>query len=127
MAKMAGKRGGRRRSGVVVGGILFLAASLPAQQTGVDVWQYVFWIDLPDTGSVIHGFTQVLMGRTAAAGDTVRLDLVGLTVDSVREPPHRRLPNGYDGKTLHVAFGPRGAPIEEIQVFYHGAPQDGLI
>jgi aminopeptidase N len=111
----------------VLGGLFLLAGSLPAQQPGVDVWQYVFWVDLPDTGSVIHGFTQVLMGRTPAAGDTVRLDLVGLTVDSVREPPQRHLEYGYDGNTLRVAFGPRRAPVEEIQVFYHGAPRDGLI
>lgn len=68
-------------------------------------------------------------------GATLRLDLVGMSVDSVDEQlTMRPLPFDYDGKALRIALPvapPDGAPprpvVWKIRVVWHGAPRDGLI
>src|SRR5436853_6563032 len=77
---------------------------LSAQQPTVDVTAYVFRIDLPDTGSVIHGWATVSWRKLAGYDDTLRLDLVGMHVDKVvsmtRLTP---VPFRYEGRVLRIA------------------------
>ncbi len=94
-------------------------------EPGIDILDYDFSIDLPDTGRAFTGRTVIAFRRTARV-DTLRLDLVRLHVDSVlldsRPVPFTRtdarigvpLPKGTDG-----AF--------KVTVRYGGAPDDGLI
>jgi aminopeptidase N len=112
----------------VLASLLLVAGA--AQQPGFDVRTYTFHIAIPDTGSEIGGQAIVVVHRTAGAGDTLRLDLVGLTVDSVIGLPEggrgRRLPARYDGRVLHVPVRSLGAGDVSVAVAYHGVPQDGL-
>ena len=94
---------------------------------------YVFRVALPDSGGAFAAQAVVGLRRAKAGPDSLVLDLVGLTVDSVTAPGatraarHGRRPFAYDGREIRVALGPRrGAGVETVTVFYHGAPTDGL-
>src|SRR5438046_1466208 len=77
---------------------------LSAQQPAVDVISYVFRIDLPDTGSVIHGWATVSWRKLAGYDDTLRLDLVGMHVDKVVSMTRlTAVPFRYDGRVLRIA------------------------
>jgi aminopeptidase N len=111
-------------------------AQAPVRRGGVNVVSYGFQVVVPDTGAVVHAQATVVFRRSAPARDTITLDLVGLTVDSVGSQnagesgagPFVRRPFAYDGSRLRIAL-PRleGAATENVSVFYHGAPRDGLI
>ena len=112
------------------------AAQQPSGRPGPVVQRYQFRITLPDSGSEIRG-TAVI--STAVAGhdaDTLRLDLVGMSVDSVNEALSLQpLPFLYDGKALCIALP--GAPADvrlpptgvpwDVRVVWHGNPHNGLI
>ncbi|MFI5207282.1 MAG: M1 family metallopeptidase [Gemmatimonadales bacterium] len=98
------------------------AGPLVAQQPTVDVQAYQFRIDLPDTGSVIRGWASVLFETRRGFDDTLRLDLVGMTVDHVYDLHSMdRVPFTHDGRVLKIASR------RDVMVEYHGAPSDGLI
>lgn len=107
-----------------------LLATGAVQHPGFDVRNYIFHIVIPDTGSEIQGQAIIVFRRAAGAGDTLRLNLVGLTVDSVIGLPsrgrRRRLPARYDGRVLHIPIRSLGAGDLGVAVSYHGVPQDGL-
>jgi aminopeptidase N len=109
---------------------LLLAGTAAAQQPGIDVHNYIFHISIPDTGSGILGQAIVAFQRSAAAGDTLRLDLVGMSVDSVFGLPPRGRPRlleaRYDGRVLHVPIRGLGTGQLRVAVAYHGVPEDGL-
>jgi aminopeptidase N len=118
--------GGEERSWAVDGGavlaLLLFAANASGQAPAIDVTAYTFSIRIPDTGSVI----------SAVAGITYRggshgllLNLAGLTVDSVRVA-QRAIPYNYDGQIIQIT-APPPASDGPVEVFYHGAPRDGLI
>jgi aminopeptidase N len=88
---------------------------------------------LPDTGDTIHAQATIVFRRTPAARDTLVLNLVGLTVDSVgahdSQAPSAfsRWPFEYDGRVLRVALPPGlSDQTENVSVFYRGAPREGL-
>jgi len=116
----------------LLGLLLAAAASLPAQRAGIDVFLYHFELALPDSGLAIQGAATIAMRRGAAAGDTLSLDLVGMTVDSVVNPAHPDSSHqfAYDGRALRVPLGPHpvsGTVLNRVTVYYHGAPTDGLL
>lgn len=96
-----------------------------AYRPGIDIEDYALALDLPERGNVIRGDAVLTVRRTSAV-DTLVLDLIALTVDSVlvdgrhasfvRPPEHVLvpLPPGADGRF-------------RVDVSYHGAVQDGLI
>lgn len=108
------------------------ARSVSAQQIrpyrpAFDVQDYAITIDLPDTGSTIHANTVITVMRTAKA-DTLVLDLLDLTVNSVNVDG-RAVKFGRDASTISVPL-PRksGAkPMYRVAVDYGGAVTDGLI
>jgi aminopeptidase N len=110
-------------------------AQAPAQGPAIDVVSYGFEIVLPDTGRTIVASATIVFDRRAGSPDTLPLDLVGLTVDSagtragdLRVPqPFVRLPYVYDGARLKVALPAASRTSENVTVYYHGVPQDGLI
>jgi aminopeptidase N len=109
---------------------LLLTAPLAAQQPGIDVRNYVFHISIPDTGSEIRGQAIVVFRRSAASADTLRLDLVGMAVDSVIGLPpgggRRALVAPYDGRVLRIPLAALGMGDLGVAVAYHGVPRDGL-
>lgn len=98
-----------------------LAAPLAAQAPVPDVTGYAFSIGIPDSGNIITAVAEITY--RGAGADPLRLDLVGLTVDSVRLP-HHAVPFTYDGRVIQIPAAP---PDGRLAVFYHGAPRDGLI
>ena len=116
-------------------GAVAAAAQQPADSTGPRVRHYIFALSLPDSGAEIRGAAVISIFFPARRVDTLRLDLVGMQVDSVNELQSMRpLPFDYDGKALRIALPaappgtslPLGAPWD-IRVVWHGAPRDGLI
>jgi aminopeptidase N len=101
---------------------------------GIDVLSYGFRLALPDSGGAIAARAMVVFRRAPEAPDTLVLDLVGFTVDSVGShggdgaTPLAPLPFAYDGSRLRIALPRRelNAP-DTVSVSYHGAPRDGLI
>jgi len=110
------------------------AAQQPAPHPAIDILSYGFQIVLPDTGSAIAARAVVVFRRAPGSPDTLTLNLVGLTVDSVgshgSEPAklYERVSYAYDGSRLRIALPPRAlGETENVSVSYHGTPQDGLI
>ena len=80
---------------------LLLAAPGAGQQPRVNALSYLYTVTVPDTGSVITGLAWVMV-RMTEASDTIRLDLVGMQVDSVWRT------DGYDSRTsLHFRYDGR--------------------
>ena len=128
-----------RRAGALLAFSAVGAAVAAAQQrpdtTGPRVQHYAFYVTLPDSGVEIRGTAVISISFPARRVDTLRLDLVGMQVDSVNELLSMRpLPFDYDGTALRIALPaapagvavPLGAPWA-IRVVWHGAPRDGLI
>jgi aminopeptidase N len=99
-----------------------------AYRPGIDVLDYHYAIDLPDTGDVIAARAALRVHRTARA-DTLVLDLLRLAVDSVlvngRPAAYAR-----DSATVRIALPRFAAPDTlDVAVRYGGrlAPRDGLI
>jgi aminopeptidase N len=101
------------------------AATNMPYRAGVDVLSYDLSLELPQSGNVIYGVATLSVLHTSRL-DTLVLDLVRLTVDSVRSDGARiaftRTPN-----EIHIPFQPNGKHAVRIDVAYHGAVEDGLI
>ena len=108
------------------------ASSLAGQGTGaqpyhpaIDVTDYELSLDLPDRGNVIAGRAVLAVRRTAAA-DTLMLDLIALSVDSVyvngRPVRFRR-----DTASIGIPLPPGSRDSLSVTVRYRGAVSDGLI
>ena len=92
---------------------------------GVDITAYHFRIDLPDTGSSIRGWASVFFDVKPGYDDTLRLDLVGMSVDRVAGMRSlSAIPYTYDGTVLKIV---QRGNVQAVMVEYHGAPRDGLI
>src|SRR5262245_59033329 len=106
---------------------LLAAGTARGQQRRIDAEIYMVHLNIPDTGAVLEGEARIYV--KAFEYDTLRLDLIGMRVDSVwrvegldRATP---IPFTYDGRIITVPLGGRAA--SGVEVRYHGAPQDGLI
>ena len=119
--------GGRRRarpggSGLALVGLL-CATTASGQRSDINVTGYNFSIRIPDTGTVISAVAEI---RYRSVGsDSLRLNLTGLTVDSVRVA-QRAIQYSYDGQIIQIT-APSPVSDQPVEVFYHGAPRDGLI
>jgi aminopeptidase N len=97
-------------------------------QPGIDVLHYGFTIDLPDTGRSIQGYAKIVVRRYLPVTQ-LRLDLVGLQVDSVSfdAKPARF---SRDRTTIGIAIDkPYRGRMDTflVAVRYGGQPEDGLI
>jgi len=108
--------------------------ALPAraqEPPGLRVHSYHFDIALPDSGAGFSGRAAIGFLRAGAGDDTLRLDLVGMAVDSVTSvPTSQAVPFSYDGRMLRIALPPKpeaGSSTEAVLVGWHGVPRDGLI
>jgi aminopeptidase N len=108
---------------------LLLPAPVVCQSTAVA--GYLFDITIADTGNVIRASADLRLRSSASGDDTLRLSLVGMSVDSVRavaiEGRQWPLAFAHDGRTLVIVLTQRAKALQHLRVFYHGAPQDGLI
>jgi aminopeptidase N len=100
------------------------------QQPKVDALTYLYTLSIPDTGSMITGLAWVTV-RMTGASDSIRLDLVGMQVDSVWRTDgydaRSSLDFRYDGRALRTVVSRNAVGNAGIQIKYHGIPQDGLI
>ena len=110
--------------------MMLLSWPAAAQQRKVDALSYSYTLSIPDTGSVITGFAWVMV-KMRQASDTIRLDLVGMEVDSVWRTDgydsRTSLHFGYDGRVLSNLVSRNEVGNAGLQIKYHGSPQDGLI
>jgi aminopeptidase N len=92
---------------------------------GIDVLNYDLSLELPATGNVVRGYA-VLSIRHTTRVDTLVLDLVGLTVDSVREDGVR-VPFSRTPAEIHIPYRANGKYPVRVEVAYRGPVEDGLI
>lgn len=92
---------------------------------GVDVTNYAFALTLPRSGSAIEARATVRFSRRASV-DTLVLDLLKLTVDSVLVGGKSRA-FVRDSATVRVPLLPTDGLSVQAVVVYHGEPADGLI
>ena len=112
---------------------LFVSATAAAagQQRQANLETYFISLTIPDTGTVIEGSASVVF--FAVVHDTLRLNLVGMQVDSVFSVvccpggtnQKTEIPFHYDGHVITVP--PDGRGVGAVQIAYHGTPKDGLI
>ena len=93
---------------------VLLGGRLAAQQRSVDIESYSFELTLPDSGTLLNGTAHIRFKHLV--GDTLWLDLVGMSIDQVSAP------FSYDGRSLKIAVN-----AQSVSITYHGVPQDGLI
>lgn len=99
--------------------------SLFPYRPGVDVQQYNFLIQLPQAGTEIKA-TAIVRAWRRMTVDTLVLDLLKMTVDSVRVG---NTPREFkrDSATLRIPLkATDGAEVNAV-ISYHGSPDDGLI
>src|SRR5438128_11641612 len=101
--------------------LLLLAVAVTAQWPRPRPMGYEFTIALPDTGTIIHARAAIHYRRGRSSDDTLRLDLVGMTVDSVREAWF-----AHAARVLRVVRSHRISGASTILIDNHGAPQDGI-
>jgi aminopeptidase N len=103
------------------------AGNAAGQQPYSDAVAYFVYLAIPDTGSVISGRTGIFI-KTGGV-DTVRLNLIGMQVDSVlRVDGYDHsigIPFRYDGQIISIATDEK--PTARLVIHYHGTPHDGLI
>jgi aminopeptidase N len=92
-----------------------------------DVSDYAITIDLPDTGSTIHGQALITVARVARA-DTLKLDLLDLDVNSVSvDGRAAKFARTTDGIDIVLPSRKSTTATFEVKVEYGGAVKDGLI
>jgi len=118
--------------GIIVTHLLFRFGAQAQPQNAaignVDVLHYVFTIVLPDTGRSIRGTALVSLRRIGAV-DGVRLDLVGLNVDSV-QVDGARSSFVRDSLTINVPLAYQNNDTCDtltLRIDYGGLVSDGLM
>lgn len=97
-------------------------------QAGIDVLNYEFTIQLPETGRHIDARALITVQRSSAL-DNVVFDLVGLQVDTVWVNAKRCVFQKEDA-TLRVFLGLRSRSMADtlrVDIHYFGEVKDGLI
>ncbi len=127
-------RNAARRTAALAAACTVLAAATAAAQVppaGPRVSSYHFTIDLPDSGGEIRGSAAIRLAGPGRSGDTLRLDLVGMSVDgAVDAATSRPIPFAYDGRTIVVPVAEQpvySSASPALRVDWHGTPHDGLI
>ena len=108
--------------------LFLLSAPLAAQRRpNVDVLDYDITLTLPDAGSTIEGVAVITVLKLARGGaaDTLVLDLLDLTVKSVRVGD-RDAAFTHTRGIIRIPFGGSGDRFR-VTVTYAGAVKDGLI
>src|SRR3954471_20604623 len=86
-------------------------------RAGIDVQSYDLSLDLPATGNEINGHAVLTVLRTTRV-DTLVLDLVRLTVDSVRVDGVR-VPFTRPTNEIHIPLRPNGRNLVRVDIAYH--------
>lgn len=92
---------------------------------GVDVTHYAFQLTLPRSGMSVDGRASINVWRRLTV-DTLVLDLMKLTVDSVDVGGVARA-FARDSATIRIPLLPADGAALTVGIVYHGAPGDGLI
>jgi aminopeptidase N len=103
------------------------AQGAPAPARAVDVLDYDLTVTLPDAGKTIDGTSVITLRRVARGGaaDTLRLDLLDLTVKDV-QVVGRPATFTHAGGVVRIPLGAAPDTVR-VTVTYSGAPKDGLI
>jgi aminopeptidase N len=123
----------RTRAALVVAALACLTTGTTAQPSpathpyrpNLDALHYDLTIAIPDTGSSIHASATIAL-RRARAADSVILDLLDLTVDSVTING-RSVRYTRDAATIRFPVPQGTGDSLGVSVFYRGAVRDGLI
>jgi aminopeptidase N len=105
-----------------------LEAQQRVLQIGIDVLNYEFTIQLPETGRRIDAHAAITVRRSSNQKNII-LDLVALQVDTVWVNT-KHSPFQKDNATLVVPLGPQIRPTPDtllIEIHYFGEVKDGLI
>jgi aminopeptidase N len=117
-----------RTVGSLLAGLLLVGPASGQQK--VDALTYLYTVTIPDSGSLITVLAWVMV-RMTEPSDTIRLDLVGMQVDSVWRmdgyDSRTSINFRYDGHVLRAVVSRSSVGNAGIQIKYHGIPQDGLI
>ncbi|MGI8496412.1 MAG: M1 family aminopeptidase [Gemmatimonadaceae bacterium] len=100
----------------------------PRGSPAIDVLDYEFTLDLPDSGASIEGRTVVTIRRLSGGADSLWLDLLGLRVDSVLvdgRPTAVTRDSARIGVPLPCGGG--SGDVLKVAVRYGGPVSDGLI
>src|SRR5213592_4133360 len=131
MRRTGGKGRPRAATAGMVAALVALPVPVAAQQREARAGSYGVSIILPDTGNVLTATVDVRLAGDQEEADVLRLDLVGLTVDSIyaqgidsRGP---RIPVDYDGRILRVPLDHHTHLFRHVRIYYHGVPRDGLV
>lgn len=120
-----------------VAAILFAIAAMraaPSAAQGIrpyrpafDVQDYAIAIDVPDSGAVIHATATLTVARREPA-DTLRLDLLDLTVSDVKVNDRSvRFMQTPSSVAVPLPAAPAGFGTVTVTVAYGGTVRDGLI
>lgn len=103
------------------------AQGAPVTARAVDVLDYDLTVTLPDAGKTIDGTAVITLRRMARGGaaDTLRLDLLDLTVKDV-QVGGRPATFTHAGGVVRIPLGAAPDTVR-VTVTYSGAPKDGLI
>lgn len=94
-------------------------------QPGIDVQHYDVALTLPARGSEILATATLRVDRSRTI-DTLRLDLIALSVDAVTVNGRTRAVV-RDSAAIRIPLLARDGTRLRVEVQYHGAPADGLI
>jgi aminopeptidase N len=101
-------------------------AAAPTYQPGIDVQDYDFLLELPDTGAFLRGAATIIARRTAGV-TRLRLDLVdALTVRAV-EVNGAPVSATHAASKIDIPLGAGAGDSVTVRVVYDGVVSDGLI
>jgi aminopeptidase N len=96
-------------------------------ERGVDVLHYVIAVDIGPEAAAFRGRASITAVITEDGLERLRLDLVGLEVDSVKVGGSAAR-FARESESLDIELGRRAVgDTVSVEVFYGGAPADGLI
>jgi aminopeptidase N len=111
-----------------IGLIVSSAGPQGAEPGPLDVLSYGISMEIGPEATAYRASTRITFEVTRQDTDRVRFDLVSLTVDSVRVDGVRgRFERGPESLQVELGRVAGGGDTIAVEVFYHGAPRDGLI
>ncbi len=101
------------------------AAAAPTYEPGIDVQDYAFTLELPDTGSFLRGDATVTLRRSTGV-NTLRLDLVDALIVRRVIVNDSMVPVMHVNGRIDIPLPATGDSVR-VRVVYDGIVSDGLI
>jgi aminopeptidase N len=101
------------------------ATAAPTYEPGIDVQDYAFTLELPDTGSFLRGDATVTLRRSTGV-NTLRLDLVDALVVRRVTVNDSMVPVMHANGRIEIPLSRPGDSVR-VRVVYDGVVSDGLV